>query len=110
MTQITSQHDIATADISEPESQRAPETQRWIGSHTINIRFNIPWFTKPYYVTILAGPELRSSERLRTEREKHPLITKANVAVLFTIGFILGGSCWIGLQTLATAIYRHLVS
>ena len=103
MTQITS-------NIADTGTQCAPETQRWIGSHTINIRFTIPWFTKPYYVTILAGPELRSSERLCTEREKHPLITKANVAVLFTFGFILGGSCWIGLQTLATAIYRHLVS
>ena len=82
----------------------------WDGDHPVNLRLSIPLLFKRYYVTIVAGEERRSPERLAEEREKHPLTTTANMIFLFTVGFILGGSCWIGLQAVATWLWRVAVT
>ena len=76
--------------------------------HPLDIRVSIPLLSRRYYLTILSGPERRSEGRLREEREKHPLVTKVNMIFLFSIGFILGGSSWIGLQSVATYIFENL--
>ena len=88
----------------------APRAERWGDHHPVKIRLSIPLFDRRYYLTVIAGKELRSTERLAEEREKHPLTTAANVIFLFTVGFILGGSCWIGLQAVATWLWRVLVT
>ncbi len=87
-----------------------PTAERWGNHHPVHIRLSIPLFTRRYYLTVIAGKELRSTERLAEEREKHPLPTTANMIFLFTVGFILGGSCWIGLQIVATWLWRVVVA
>ena len=87
-----------------------PTAERWGNHHTVNIRRSIPWFACRYHLTVIAGKELRSTERLAEEREKHPLATTANMIAMFTVGFILGGSCWIGLQAVATWLWRVVVT
>ena len=91
-------------------ASEAPRAGRWGNHHPVNIRLSIPLFTRRYYVTVVAGKEQCSTERLAEEREKHPLATTANMIFLFTIGFILGGSCWIGLQAVATWLWRVAVT
>ncbi len=62
----------------------------WECDHPINLRLSIPLFFKRYYVTILAGPERRSTRRLKEERRKHPLATKPNIITLTVLGTIAG--------------------
>ncbi len=95
---------------TEPGALEAPRAERWGNHHPVNIRLSIPLFTRRYYLTVIAGKEQRSTERLAEEREKHPLTTTANLIFLFTVGFILGGSCWIGLQAVATWLWRVAVT
>ncbi len=73
----------------------------WGNKHPVNIRVSIPLLAfGRFYMTILAGRERRSGERRRLEREKHPLLTSANMIFLFIVGFIGGSACWIILQAL----------
>lgn len=46
----------------------------------IDIRISVPFFPRGFFVTLLAGPERRSAERLRMERAKHTLWTLWNVS------------------------------
>ncbi len=95
---------------TEPGALEAPRAERWGNHHPVNIRLSIPLFTRRYYLTVIAGKEQRSTERLAEEREKHPLATTGNMIFLFTVGVIMGGSCWIGLQTVATWLWRVAVT
>jgi hypothetical protein len=52
-----------------PASRRLP----------IDIRITVPFLRRRYFITVLAGPEQRSEERLKEERAPHPLWTFANV-------------------------------
>ncbi len=90
--------------------RKTPGGAPWESDHPVNIRLSIPFFTWRYYLTVIAGKEQRSTERLAEEREKHPLTTTANMIFLFTVGFILGGSCWVGLQAVATWLWRVAVT
>ena len=45
----------------------------------IDIRITVPIFWRRYFITLLAGPERRSAERLKEERAKHALWTFWNV-------------------------------
>ena len=96
--------DDGVVDATGSSKMETPTAERWGNHHTINFRLSIPPLASRYYITLLAGREQRSTERLKQEREKHPLAKTANMIVLFTVGFILGGSCWIGLQVLVTTI------
>jgi|TARA_R110002072_G_scaffold9326_8_gene45515 hypothetical protein len=58
-------------------------------SHPIDIRLSVPFFGRGFYLTIVAGPERRSSARVRQERAKHPLATLNNA---FFIGLVSLGS------------------
>ena len=98
--------DEGVTEWTEAGALEAPRAERWENHHTVNIRLSIPLFARRYYLTVIAGKELRSTERLAEEREKHPLATTANMIFLFTVGFILGGSCWIGLQAVAIWLWR----
>ncbi len=102
--------DEGVTEVPKMAASEAPRAERWGNHHPVNIRLSIPLFTRRYYVTVVAGKEQRSTERLAEEREKHPLATTANMIFLFTIGFILGGACWIGLQAVATWLWRVAVT
>jgi hypothetical protein len=54
--------------------------------HTINLRLTL--FGRAYLV-LLAGPERRDRTRRAIEREKHPIATPGNIAVL-TLLAVLG--------------------
>ncbi len=100
----------SVTEATESGALEAPRAERWGNHHPVHIRLSIPLFARRYYVTVVAGKEQRSTERLADEREKHPLTTTGNMIFLFTVGFILGGACWIGLQTLAMWIWAQLVT
>ncbi len=102
--------DEGVTKATESGALEAPRAERWGNHHPVNIRLSIPLFTRRYYLTVIGGAEQRSAERLAEEREKHPLATTANMIFLFTVGFILGGSCWIGLQAVATWLWRVAVT
>ena len=59
-------------------------------SHSVNIRLTIPLLFRTYYVTIVFGPERRSTERRASERQKHPLFTLGNVIAYFFAGTVCG--------------------
>ncbi len=84
--------DIGGDDRDAPEiAQRsAPGGESWGNDHPVNLRFSIPLPFGRYYVTLVAGKERRSAERLASERRKHPLLTFGNVAVLFGLGCVCG--------------------
>ena len=44
----------------------------------INIRFNVPFLTRRYYITIVSGEEKRTPKRLAEEHSRYPLRTLAN--------------------------------
>ncbi len=102
--------DDGVTEPTEPGVLEAPRAERWGSQHPVNIRLSIPLFTRRYYLMVIAGKEQRSTERLAEEREKHPLATTGNMIFLFTVGFIMGGSCWIGLQTVGTWLWRVAVT
>ena len=102
--------EVAFERAVEAECRVVPISRRWSGPHAVNIRLTIHLLTQSYYLTILAGPERRSSQRLHREREKHPLATKANVAALFAMGVVLGGACWIGLETLVPKVLQLIAN
>jgi hypothetical protein len=102
--------DDCVTEARESGALEAPRAERWGNHHPVNIRLSIPFFTRRYYLMVIGGTEQRSTERLAEDREKHPLTTTANMIFLFTVGFILGGSCWIGLQAMATWLWRVAVT
>ena len=95
--------DMTEAGISDAHASSQKET-----AHPLDIRVSIPLFSRHYYLTILSGPERRSARRLQEDRKRHPLTTKVNMIFLFSVGFILGGSSWIGLQSVAIYIFENL--
>lgn len=58
------------------------------GQHPINLRVTLPIPFRRWYVTLVAGPERRSNERLISERKKHPLETLPNLMFLLSIGIV----------------------
>ena len=102
--------DEGVTEAPESGALEAPRAEGCGNHHPVSIRLNIPFFTRRYYLTVIAGKEQRSTERLAEEREKQPLTTTANMIFPFTVGFVLGGSCWIGLQAMATWLWRVVVT
>lgn len=60
------------------------------GRHPINIRLSLPLGFGRYYVTVVAGRERRSRERIASERDRHPLVSLGNLSVFFSFGVICG--------------------
>ncbi len=75
---------------SSVSSRKAPGGEPWGNDHPVNIRLSIPLLFGRYYVTIVAGKERRSGERLAGERKKHPLMKLGNLAVMAACGTICG--------------------
>jgi hypothetical protein len=78
------------SDNSSVSSRKAPGGEPWGNDHPVNIRFSIPLLFGRYYVTLIAGKEHRSGERLASERKKHPLMKLGNLAVMAACGTICG--------------------
>jgi hypothetical protein len=87
----------------------SPGERAWPGSHPINVRLSIPLFVNRYYLTIVAGRERRSPERLVAERRKHPLKTLGNVVFAFIVGTIIGLALLTMFQFAIVAILRDTV-
>ncbi len=79
----------------------------WESDHPINLRLSIPLLFKRYYVTIVAGEDRRSPERLAAERQKHPIKTTANVILLFATGAVLGLAVLGAIQLLAIHLMQE---
>ena len=60
-------------------------TREW-SRPPVNIRFNLPFLTRRYYVTIVSGEEKRTPTRLAEERAEYPLRTLANA--FFFVGIL----------------------
>ncbi len=83
--------DIGGDDRGAPgiAQRSAPGGESW-DRHPVNLRLSIPLPVGRYYVTLVAGKERRSADRLASERRKHPLLTFGNVAVFFGLGCVCG--------------------
>ncbi len=83
--------DIGGDDRGAPggAQRSAPGAESW-DRHAVNLRLSIPLPFGRYYVTLVAGKERRSADRLASERRKHPLLTFGNVAVFFGLGCVCG--------------------
>ena len=78
------------SDNSSGSVRKAPGGEPWGNDHPVNIRLSIPLLFGRYYVTIMAGKERRSSERLASERKKHPFMKLGNLVVMAACGTICG--------------------
>ncbi len=78
------------SDNSSASVRKAPGGEPWGNDHPVNIRLSIPLIFTRYYVTIVAGKERRSGERMASERKKHPLMKLGNLAVMAACGTICG--------------------
>ncbi len=78
------------SDNSSASARKAPGGEPWGNDHPVNIRLSIPLFVGRYYVTLVAGKERRSGERLESERKKHPLLKLGNIVVMAVCGTICG--------------------
>lgn len=72
--------------------------------HPINIRLSFPVPGGRYFVTVVGGPERRSSERRDRERRMFPLRTTGNI--LFLLG--LGGAFYLA-AVLGIVLLSHLI-
>lgn len=52
----------------------------------VNIRFNLPFLKRRYYVTVVSGEEKRTPKRLAEERAEYPLRTLTNA--FFFVGVL----------------------
>ena len=78
------------SDNSSASVRKAPGGEPWGNDHPVNIRLSIPLIFTRYYVTIVAGKERRSGERMASERKKHPLMKLGNLAVMAACGTVCG--------------------
>lgn len=62
----------------------------WV-AHPVDIRLSLPLPFGRYYLTLVAGPERRSSDRLANDRRERPLMTFGNFLFLFASA--LGINC-----------------
>ncbi len=77
-------------DNASVSTRRAPGDEPWGHDHPVNIRLSLPLLVGRYYVTLVAGKERRSGERLTSERKKHPLMRLGNIVVMAACGTICG--------------------
>ncbi|MGY9105818.1 MAG: hypothetical protein ACKVG0_04680 [Alphaproteobacteria bacterium] len=49
------------------------------GQYPVNLRFTIPFYPQPLFVTLIIGREKRGRDRLREERHLHPIQTWGNL-------------------------------
>ncbi len=77
-------------DNASASPRKAPGGEPWGDDHPVNTRLSIPLLFGRYYVTVVAGKERRSGERLASERKKHPLMRFGNIVVMAACGTLCG--------------------
>jgi hypothetical protein len=86
---------------SAPRKGQPERVQDWSGTHPVDIRLTLPLLSGRYYLTVLAGRERRSAERLRAERDRHPLLKTGNVVLFLLFGTLVGLALLSTLQLLS---------
>ncbi len=109
MTELVSNSPDASVD-REPAAFEETRAEAWTSNHLINIRTSILLPAGRHYVTFVAGKECRSPERREQQRKRHPLVTKANMVFLFTVGFVIGGACWIALDSMVRWLWSAIAA
>lgn len=54
--------------------------------HPVNLRLTLPYGKERFFLTIIGGPEKRTSDRRRRERRLYPWSTLGNVLFLLGVG------------------------
>lgn len=88
---------------ASPPGENADDATTWTAGHAVNVRLSIPFLFGRYYLTVVAGKERRSPDRLAVERRKHPLATFGNLAFFFALGSI-GGMALLALMQFLSAL------
>jgi len=76
----------------------------WLGRPPVNIRISARLPFGRYFLTILAGPERRSLERLRVERRRHPWRTRPNFLFIVVAALLFYGAAVLALLFFTSAI------
>ena len=99
------------------EGPRADETMvsdfqtnatAWAGGHPVNIRLSVPFFSRRFYLTVIAGQERRPAERLKADRSKHPLATRANIVFFSICGIVAGLAVITVFQMLSVSLLQEI--
>jgi len=91
--------DTLSSEQKEAIYQAAQDNQ-W-GRHPVNIRFSLPGLGRRYFLTVVGGEEMRSSERRAHEKNRYPFRTAANIFFFIGIAaqFYLFGIVAVAFQT-----------
>ena len=73
---------------SSASGRNDPGDEPWRNDHPVDIRLSIPFLFARCYVTIVAGKERRSRERLASEYAKRSLLKAGNVIVIVAVQII----------------------
>ena len=87
--------------------RKIPGGEPWGNNHPVNIRLSFPLIFGRYYVTVVAGKERRSGERLASEGAKHPLMKLGNLIVMAAFGTICGLAALSLIQLTLAQFLRH---
>jgi hypothetical protein len=80
----------------------------WAGGNPVNIRCSVPFFGRRFYLTVVAGQERRPAERLKADRSKHPLATRANIIFLSLCGVVAGLAVIAIFQMLSVSLLQEI--
>lgn len=108
---VNTQSDVLEEGSTLPEGMASgdqTQAKAWTSDHPVNIRVSLPFFGKRFYLTLVAGQERRPVERLRAERAKNPLATRANIIFLGTCGIIAGLAVVAVFQMLSVSLLQEI--
>ena len=54
----------------------------WSQVHPLDIRYSVPWFSRRYYIRLLAGPERRPIVRVLKDRRRGRYRTLVNILLI----------------------------
>jgi len=72
--------------IAEPASRLRSTPSRY----PIDIRVSVPFLPRPFFLTLIVGPEKRGAPRLIQESERHPLNSWGNLATFVVFSTMCG--------------------
>jgi hypothetical protein len=84
------------------------KAKAWTSEHPVNIRVSLPFFSRRFYLTLVAGHERRPIERLRSERSENPLATRANIIFLGACGVVAGLAVVSIFQMLSVSLLQEI--
>lgn len=60
----------------------------WSQVHPLDVRYSLPWFSRRYYIRVLAGPERRPIVRVLKDRKRSRLRTLMNILLIGVVAAI----------------------